>query len=157
MRVYHRANLNPLLYLISFKTFKNLWIMAESNYGQQVSLFGRALKHCTFHWCFSKFSMQSKAWISSCQRGPDVFLGKKRFKQWGTLSITCCVHSTIRTFVASKDNRYNNAILQELLSSKESNFIITDYICFGKNWAVRFFAAFLWRWDWCGILCSKKR
>jgi glyceraldehyde-3-phosphate dehydrogenase (NADP+) len=30
--------------------------------------------------------------------------------------------------VASKDNAYNNAILQELLDSKASNFINTDYI-----------------------------
>jgi glyceraldehyde-3-phosphate dehydrogenase (NADP+) len=35
---------------------------------------------------------------------------------------------SIRTFVASKDNAYNNEILQELLNSKESNFINTDYI-----------------------------
>jgi glyceraldehyde-3-phosphate dehydrogenase (NADP+) len=35
---------------------------------------------------------------------------------------------SIRTFVASKDNTYNNAILQDLLHSKESNFVNTDYI-----------------------------
>jgi len=30
--------------------------------------------------------------------------------------------------VASKDNDYNNAILNELLDKKVSNFISTDYI-----------------------------
>jgi glyceraldehyde-3-phosphate dehydrogenase (NADP+) len=30
--------------------------------------------------------------------------------------------------VASKDNDYNNAILNELLHQKTSNFISTDYI-----------------------------
>ena len=67
---------------------------------------------------------------SSCQRGPDVypFTGRKD-SAVGTLSIHDALRSfSIRTFVASKDNTYNNAILQELLNSKESNFINTDYI-----------------------------
>jgi glyceraldehyde-3-phosphate dehydrogenase (NADP+) len=47
----------------------------------------------------------------------------------GTLSIHDALRSfSIRTFVASKDNDYNNEILQALLNSKESNFINTDYI-----------------------------
>jgi hypothetical protein len=39
-----------------------------------------------------------------------------------------CFAFVIRTFVASKDNEYNNEILQALLNSAESNFITTDYI-----------------------------
>jgi glyceraldehyde-3-phosphate dehydrogenase (NADP+) len=35
---------------------------------------------------------------------------------------------SIRTFVASKDNDYNNAIIKELLDKKTSNFVSTDYI-----------------------------
>jgi glyceraldehyde-3-phosphate dehydrogenase (NADP+) len=45
------------------------------------------------------------------------------------LSVTDALRSfSIRTFVASKDNAYNNAILNELLDQKASNFISTDYI-----------------------------
>jgi glyceraldehyde-3-phosphate dehydrogenase (NADP+) len=54
---------------------------------------------------------------------------KKRFGSWN-LGIHDALRSfSIRTFVASKDNDYNNEILQALLNSKESNFINTDYIC----------------------------
>jgi hypothetical protein len=67
---------------------------------------------------------------SACQRGPDVFpfTGRKD-SAVGTLSIHDALRSfSIRTFVASKDNAYNNEILQELLDSKKCNFINTDYI-----------------------------
>jgi len=52
---------------------------------------------------------------------------------WQSLITALSVHDalrsfSIRTFVASKDNEYNNAILEELLEKKTSNFISTDYI-----------------------------
>lgn len=67
---------------------------------------------------------------SSCQRGPDVypFTGRKD-SAFSTLSVHDALRSfSIRTFVASKDNDYNNAILNELLDKKASHFISTDYI-----------------------------
>ena len=67
---------------------------------------------------------------SSCQRGPDVypFTGRKD-SAVSTLSVYDALRSfSIRTFVASKDNPYNNSILEELLEKKTSNFISTDYI-----------------------------
>jgi glyceraldehyde-3-phosphate dehydrogenase (NADP+) len=67
---------------------------------------------------------------SSCQRGPDMypFTGRKD-SAVATLSVYDALRSfSIRTFVASKDSAYNNKILQELLDSKSSNFINTDYI-----------------------------
>ena len=67
---------------------------------------------------------------SSCQRGPDVypFIGRKD-SAFSTLSVHDALRSfSIRTFVASKDNDYNNAILNELLDKKASHFISTDYI-----------------------------
>ena len=47
----------------------------------------------------------------------------------GTLSVFDALRSfSIRTFVASKDNDYNNKILQDLLNSNQSNFINTEYL-----------------------------
>jgi glyceraldehyde-3-phosphate dehydrogenase (NADP+) len=46
-----------------------------------------------------------------------------------TLSVYDALRSfSIRTFVASKDNAYNNEILNNLLNAKTSNFVSTDYI-----------------------------
>jgi glyceraldehyde-3-phosphate dehydrogenase (NADP+) len=67
---------------------------------------------------------------SSCQRGPDVypFTGRKDSAK-ATLSVHDALRSfSIRTFVASKDNKENIKILEELLQHKQSSFMSTDYI-----------------------------
>lgn len=131
MRVYHEEQFGPLVPILTFKSIQEpLNDMAESNYGQQVSLFGKDSKTLaplidTLVNLVCRVNLNS-----SCQRGPDVypFTGRKD-SAVGTLSIYDALRSfSIRTFVASKDNAYNNEILQSLLNSKESNFINTDYI-----------------------------
>lgn len=131
MRLYHEEQFGPIVPILTFKDIQEpLNDMAESNYGQQVSLFGKDIKTIaplidTLVNIVCRVNLNS-----SCQRGPDVFpfTGRKD-SAVGTLSIHDALRSfSIRTFVASKDNDYNNAILQELLNSKASNFINTDYI-----------------------------
>ena len=49
--------------------------------------------------------------------------------QVSTLSVHDALRSfSIRTFVASKDNPTNNEILENLMASKKSKFISTDYL-----------------------------
>ncbi|MBA4152902.1 NADP-dependent glyceraldehyde-3-phosphate dehydrogenase [Flavobacterium sp.] len=131
MRVYHEEQFGPVIPIMTFKDIQEpLNDMAESNYGQQVSLFGKDIKTIaplidTLVNLVCRVNLNS-----SCQRGPDIypFTGRKD-SAVGTLSIHDALRSfSIRTFVASKDNAYNNEILQALLNSKESNFINTDYI-----------------------------
>ncbi len=131
MRLYHEEQFGPVIPILTFKDIQEpLNDMAESNYGQQVSLFGRDIKTIaplidTLVNLVCRVNLNS-----SCQRGPDIypFTGRKD-SAVGTLSIHDALRSfSIRTFVASKDNAYNNEILQALLNSKESNFINTDYI-----------------------------
>ena len=131
MRIYHEEQFGPAVPIISFKNIQEpLDDMAESNYGQQVSLFGQNIKTIA-PLIDNLVNLVCRVNLnSSCQRGPDVFpfTGRKD-SAVGTLSIHDALRSfSIRTFVASKDNEYNNTILQELLNSKESNFINTDYI-----------------------------
>ena len=131
MRIYHEEQFGPIVPIINFKDIQEpLNDMAESNYGQQVSLFGRDINTIaplidTLVNLVCRVNLNS-----SCQRGPDVypFTGRKD-SAVGTLSIYDALRSfSIRTFVASKDNDYNNGILQSLLNSKVSNFINSDYI-----------------------------
>lgn len=131
MRVYHEEQFGPVVPVISFKDINEpLEDMAESNYGQQVSLFGKDIKTLA-PLIDALVNLVCRVNLnSSCQRGPDAFpfTGRKD-SAVGTLSIPDALRSfSIRTFVASKDIAYNNEILQELLNSKESNFINTDYI-----------------------------
>ncbi|MFY9242074.1 MAG: NADP-dependent glyceraldehyde-3-phosphate dehydrogenase [Polaribacter sp.] len=131
MRVYKEEQFGPVIPIISFKNIQEpLDDMAASNYGQQVSVFGSDVKTLaplidTLVNLVCRVNLNSAA-----QRGPDVypFTGRKD-SAVGTLSVYDALRSfSIRTFVASKDTPYNNAILQELLDKKASNFISTDYI-----------------------------
>ena len=131
MRVFQEEQFGPVVPIISFKDIQEpLDDMAESNYGQQVSVFGKDVKTLaslidTLVNLVCRVNLNS-----SCQRGPDAypFTGRKD-SAVATLSVHDAIRSfSIRTFVASKDNDYNNAILNEILDSKASNFISTDYI-----------------------------
>ncbi|MEP1490350.1 MAG: NADP-dependent glyceraldehyde-3-phosphate dehydrogenase [Algibacter sp.] len=131
MRVFEEEQFGPVVPIVSFSDIDEpLDDMAESNYGQQVSLFGKNVNTLsplidTLVNLVCRVNLNS-----SCQRGPDVypFTGRKD-SAYGTLSVHDALRSfSIRTFVASKDNDYNNAILNELLEKKTSNFISTDYI-----------------------------
>ncbi|NNK39710.1 MAG: NADP-dependent glyceraldehyde-3-phosphate dehydrogenase [Winogradskyella sp.] len=131
MRVYKEEQFGPVIPIMVFKDIEQpLNDMAESNYGQQVSVFGKDTKKLaplidTLVNLVCRVNLNS-----SCQRGPDVypFTGRKD-SAFSTLSVHDALRSfSIRTFVASKDNDYNNDIIKDLLDKKTSNFISTDYI-----------------------------
>ena len=131
MRVFKEEQFGPVIPVVSFADIEEpLDDMAESNYGQQVSLFGKNV-HTLSPLIDTLVNLVCRVNLnSSCQRGPDVypFTGRKD-SAVSTLSVHDALRSfSIRTFVASKDNDYNNAILNELLEQKTSNFISTDYI-----------------------------
>ena len=126
MRVYHEEQFGPVVPILTFKDIQEpLNDMAESNYGQQVSLFGQNVKTIA-PLIDNLVNLVCRVNLnSSCQRGPDVFpfTGRKD-SAVGTLSIHDALRSfSIRTFVASKDNEYNNNILQELLTLKSDDII----------------------------------
>ncbi|EIJ40473.1 NADP-dependent glyceraldehyde-3-phosphate dehydrogenase [Galbibacter orientalis] len=131
MRVFNEEQFGPVIPIVPFKNIDEpLDDIANSNYGQQVSLFGADIRTLaplidTLVNLVCRVNLNS-----SCQRGPDVypFTGRKD-SAVGTLSVHDALRSfSIRTFVASKDNDYNNRILNDLLGSKASNFVSTDYI-----------------------------
>jgi len=131
MKVFHEEQFGPVVPIISFKNIEEpLDDIADSNYGQQVSLFGKDVQTLA-PLIDNLVNLVCRVNLnSSCQRGPDVypFTGRKD-SAVSTLSVYDALRSfSIRTFVASKDNPYNNSILKELLEKKTSNFISTDYI-----------------------------
>jgi glyceraldehyde-3-phosphate dehydrogenase (NADP+) len=131
MDVYKDEQFGPVVPIISFSDInKPLEDMAESNYGQQVSVFGKNTSTLgplidTLVNLVCRVNINS-----SCQRGPDIypFTGRKD-SAFSTLSVHDALRSfSIRTFVASKDNDVNNKIIKDLLGSNDSNFVSTDYI-----------------------------
>lgn len=131
MRVYQEEQFGPIIPIVSFTDIEQpLDDMAESNYGQQVSLFGKDV-YALAPLIDSLVNLVCRVNLnSSCQRGPDVypFTGRKDSAQ-ATLSVHDALRSfSIRTFVAFKDNELNNQTIQQLLETKLSNFVSTDYI-----------------------------
>jgi len=131
MKVYEEEQFGPVVPIRAFNNIDEpLDDIADSNYGQQVSLFGRDV-HQLSKLIDTLVNLVCRVNLnSSCQRGPDVFpfTGRKD-SAVSTLSVHDALRSfSIRTFIASKDNNYNNEILEELLASKKSNFVSTDYI-----------------------------
>ena len=131
MRVYQEEQFGPVIPIVSFSDIQQpLNDMADSNYGQQVSIFGKDINTLS-PLIDTLVNLVCRVILnSSCQRGPDVypFTGRKD-SAFSTLSVHDALRSfSIRTFVASKDNAYNNSILKELLEKKTSNFINTDYL-----------------------------
>ena len=131
MKVYHEEQFGPVIPIISYKDIDEpLDAMADTDYGQQVSLFGRDVRKIgplidTLANLVCRVNLNS-----ACQRGPDVypFTGRKN-SAVSTLSVYDALRSfSIRSFVASKDTPYNNEILENLLNSNESNFVTTEYL-----------------------------
>ncbi len=131
MKIYQEEQFGPLIPVISYKEIDQpLDDMAASEYGQQVSLFGRDIRKIgplidTLANLVCRVNLNS-----ACQRGPDVypFTGRKN-SAVSTLSVYDALRSfSIRTFVASKDTAYNKEILESLLNSETSNFVSTEYL-----------------------------
>lgn len=131
MRVFNEEQFGPVIPIVPFKDINTpLNDMAASNYGQQVSLFGKDVNELSSLIDALTNLVCRVNLNSSCQRGPDVFpfTGRKDSAK-ATLSVYDALRSfSIRTFVALKDNEQNLEILEELLNANNSRFISTDYI-----------------------------
>lgn len=131
MKVFHEEQFGPVVPIIPFSNIDEpLDAIADSEYGQQVSIFGKNTAQLgplidVLANLVCRININS-----ACQRSPDIFpfTGRKN-SAVGTLSVFDALRSfSIRTFVASKDNEYNNEILEDLVASKDSNFITTEYL-----------------------------
>lgn len=131
MKVYHEEQFGPVVPVVSFSDISEpLNDIAESNYGQQVSIFGKDSKSIGPLVDILANLVCRINLNSACQRGPDVypFTGRKN-SAVATLSVFDALRTfSIRTFVASKDNETNTTILKELVDSDDSNFMSTEYL-----------------------------
>jgi glyceraldehyde-3-phosphate dehydrogenase (NADP+) len=131
MKVYQEEQFGPVVPVISFDSIEHpLNDMADSDYGQQVSIFGR------HHTKLARLvdilaNLVCRVNLNSaCQRGPDIypFTGRKDSGQ-ATLSVKDALRAfSIRTFLAFKENDINKQTVRDILDSNESNFLNTDFI-----------------------------
>jgi glyceraldehyde-3-phosphate dehydrogenase (NADP+) len=131
MRVYHEEQFGPVVPVVSFKEIEEpISYMVESNYGQQISLFGKDSNQMS-ELIDQLVNQVGRVNINSqCQRGPDVypFNGRKDSAE-GTLSVGDALRVfSIRTMVAFKEGEINQKLTSDILENRKSNFLSTDYI-----------------------------
>lgn len=131
MRVYQEEQFGPVIPVLTFKNIAEpIGYIVESNYGQQVSLFGTdpaqiasLIDPLVNQVCRVNINSQ-------CQRGPDTypFNGRKDSAE-GTLSVFDALRVfSIRTMVAGKDNEVNKNLLSSIIEGRRSNFLSTDFL-----------------------------
>lgn len=131
MKVYHEEQFGPVIPVLAFDDVSEpLNYIAESRYGQQVSLFGQNIDELA-SLIDPLVNQVSRVNINSqCQRGPDTFpfTGRKDSAE-GTLSVTDALKVfSIRALVTAKQTDLNKEIITEVIRQRKSNFLSTDYI-----------------------------
>jgi glyceraldehyde-3-phosphate dehydrogenase (NADP+) len=131
MRLFREEQFGPIVPVVRFSSVEEpVRAITESDYGQQVSLFGKdpealasLIDPLVNQVCRVNLNSQ-------CQRGPDAFpfTGRKDSAE-GTLSVTDALRVfTIRTLVAAKQTPANTAILEDVLRNRRSSFLSTDFL-----------------------------
>ncbi|MFZ0131052.1 MAG: NADP-dependent glyceraldehyde-3-phosphate dehydrogenase [Desulfobacterales bacterium] len=131
MRVYHEEQFGPVIPVLPFDRIEEpVSYMIDSNYGQQVSIFGsdpdqiaRLIDPLVNQVCRVNINSQ-------CQRGPDTFpfTGRKDSAE-GTLSVSDALRVfSIRTLVAAKQTDLNKQIITRIVRDHKSKFLATDFI-----------------------------
>jgi glyceraldehyde-3-phosphate dehydrogenase (NADP+) len=131
MRVYHEEQFGPVIPVAPFTGLETpVRYIEESNYGQQVSLFGRDPQQLASLIDHLVNQVSRVNLNSQCQRGPDVFpfTGRKD-SAVGTLSVSDALRAfSIRAIVAAKEFELNKRIIGDITREHRSNFLSTDFI-----------------------------
>ncbi|MCM2267912.1 MAG: NADP-dependent glyceraldehyde-3-phosphate dehydrogenase [Elusimicrobiales bacterium] len=131
MRLWREEQFGPVIPVTPFSDIKEpLKYVVDSNFGQQVSVFGRDVEKIA-PMLDTLVNQVCRVNVNSqCQRGPDVFpfTGRKDSAE-GTLSVSDALRSfSIRTLVAAKDSDANKKLIRGILRGRKSKFLSTDFI-----------------------------
>jgi glyceraldehyde-3-phosphate dehydrogenase (NADP+) len=129
--LYHKEQFGPVVPVCSYSDENDfLEYVVRSNFGQQVSIFGRdhervarLIAPLANQVCRINLNCQ-------CQRGPDSlpFTGRKDSAE-ATLSISDALRCfSIRSLVAAQSTPETRQLIQDIVSGRHSNFLHTDYI-----------------------------
>jgi glyceraldehyde-3-phosphate dehydrogenase (NADP+) len=131
MRLWREEQFGPVIPVVPFAGIDiPIRYIEESNYGQQVSIFGRDPQELA-SLIDPLVNQVSRVNLNSqCQRGPDVFpfTGRKD-SAVGTLSVSDALRAfSIRAIVAAKEFELNKQIISDITREHRSNFLSTDFI-----------------------------
>jgi glyceraldehyde-3-phosphate dehydrogenase (NADP+) len=131
MRVWEEEQFGPVIPIVPFRNVSEpLEYIEKSNYGQQVSVFGKDANRMV-DLIDPLVNLVCRVNLNSqCQRGPDVYpFNGRKDSAVATLSVHDALRVfSIRTTVAFKDMPMNKQIVSGILEGRKSNFVSTDYI-----------------------------
>ena len=131
MRIFNEEQFGPVVPVVPFADVEEpLGHIIDSNYGQQVSLFGRDAAAVGRLIDVLANQVGRININAQCQRGPDTFpfTGRKDSAE-GTLSVTDALRVfSIRSVAATRDERPNRDLLSQIVQSRRSRFLSTDFI-----------------------------
>ncbi|NBA96709.1 NADP-dependent glyceraldehyde-3-phosphate dehydrogenase [Pseudomonas sp. R5(2019)] len=131
MRVYHEEQFGPVVPVVPYRDLQTVIdYVLDSDFGQQLSIFGTDPDEVgrlvdTFANQVGRINLNAQ-----CQRGPDTypFNGRKNSAE-GTLSVHDALRVfSIRTLVATKFQESNKTLISEIIRTRSSSFLTTDYI-----------------------------
>ncbi len=131
MKLYAEEQFGPIIPIAPFDRIEDaIEYVTESNFGQQVSLFGsdpvqmaHLIDPLVNQVCRVNLNCQ-------CQRGPDAFpfTGRKDSAE-GTLSVSDALRVfSIRTLVAAKESDLNKNLITTIVKERQSSFLSTDFL-----------------------------
>lgn len=135
MELSHVEQFGPVIPVCSYRDEAEfLDYVAASNYGQQVSLFGRNPEKMAQLIDLLANQVCRINLNAQCQRGPDTlpFTGRKDSAE-GTLSISAALRSfSIRSLVAVAADSASRQLIEDIVAAQHSKFLQTDYVDSGK-------------------------
>lgn len=131
MRLYSEEQFGPIVPIVAYDTDEEaIQYVVNSNFGQQVSIFGTDSKHVAkfldaFVNQVGRINLNTQS-----QRGPDTFpFNGRKDSAEGTLSVADALRVfSIRTLVSTKSTDNNKQILGTIIRNRESAFLSTDFI-----------------------------
>jgi glyceraldehyde-3-phosphate dehydrogenase (NADP+) len=131
MRLYYEEQFGPIVPIVPYDTDEEaIHYVVNSNFGQQVSLFGTDSKRVAkmmdaFVNQVGRINLNTQS-----QRGPDTFpFNGRKDSAEGTLSVADALRVfSIRTLVATKATDTNKQIMSTIIRNRESAFLSTDFI-----------------------------
>ena len=131
MRLAREEQFGPVVPVSPFEDVADVVeAIVASEYGQQVSLFGRDPK--TLGPLIDVMANQvcRVNLNSQCQRGPDTFpFNGRKDSAEGTLSVTDALRAfSIRALVAARTEEANKRLVTDIVRGRTSNFLSTDFI-----------------------------
>ena len=131
MRIYREEQFGPVIPVVRFSELSEVVEhVRDSNYGQQLSLFGRDPKQIGALIDVMANQVGRINLNAQCQRGPDTlpFNGRKDSAE-GTLSVSDALRVfSIRTTVATKASEGNQDLVTDIVRHRHSTILTTDYL-----------------------------